>query len=203
MTKYRDNYFNEFSLAFIEELQQGGISFIDMNNKNFIENEYPHFNEQYTKEMLMIHKWWLNNDDKLSEYKRTLYLRLYTEVTDRISSDPYYRFMIIKSFHDSYIADFFFDSKNRTLTLIIDYDDCFCKTKFGKNIALIFYSIEQYSDNLIDIINLGKNPSGIIYGIESAVKNDKLEFNFDLAFYGTLEEQKFKLICTKIHIKST
>lgn len=194
---------NEFELAFIAELEQGGISFIDKNKEDFVETEYPHYKDAYTNAMNLLYKWWRNGSDKLVQYKRQLPSKLYKEVSDRIINDRNLRFMILKTFHDSQILEISFDEKRKFLKMVVEYDDAFCKTQFGEKIILTFYGIESRPDGLKEVSEIDKNPLSIISYIDYTVKNDKIEFKFYLMLFDTFQDQELSFVCEKIDIKKS
>ena len=196
------NYLIKFSLAFIEELLQDGITFIDKKSENLVRNEYPHYCAEYSHEMKRLYRLWINNSEKLSKYREALLLRLDRELSNRIVNDKYFRFMILKTFHDSIIDELVFDNENKTLKLIIDYDDCFSKTQFGKQFEIVFYGIANCSDCLYEIIDFVEDSSVLIQNLEQSVINDKVKFKFDLVYFGSIEGKFWQLdfLCDKMDI---
>jgi len=205
MIKSSADYFNIFSLAFIEELQQGGITFVNKNCDDFVKNEYPHYRKEYEDEMNILHNWWRKNPIKLLKNKKGLLARLSKDIVDRIVSDKHFRFMILKTFHDSQFSDIVFDKNEKTLLAKIDYDDMFCKTQFGTQITLLFYEIEIYPDGLdkIELFEKKGEAAVVIQSIGYDVKSEKIEFWFDIAHFGEIDDDfwQLKFICEKVEIK--
>lgn len=167
MNKER-NYLNEFSLAFIEELQQGGMSFKLSCDDDFVEKEFPHYAKDYDYSLKKIYKLWRTNDDFLLKMKESLVTYVGYEMANAIKTNKTLRFFMLKCFHDSYVDELIYNQSQGVLTLKIDYDDCFCAIPNDTDLTLTFLGVTNLTCNIIaDSNNVGLLISGIDYGIEN------------------------------------
>lgn len=169
------NYLNEFSLAFIEELQQGCSAFKFAVDDKFIENEFPHYAKDFENSLKYAYKLWKTDSDGLFKFKERLIKIVGQALSDKIKNDEFLRFSILKTFHDSQITEVLYDKEQNVLKLKIDYDDAFCKIPYGNDLTLIFYGVTNYDAEITNDDDCCLVISDYWYEIE----NEKVKLYFD------------------------
>lgn len=176
----KENYFfNAFSLAFIEELTQGGISFHFPKDENFIEAEFPHYQDDFVAEMKWLYKQWKHYPEEFSSVRRHLISVLGREVSEKIGADASFRFILLKNFHDSIIVALFYDQERRTLILKMDYDDAFSKISFGTDLTLKFRGVANCRFDIVGDLKNMDNSNLLIEYVGHSVEGGKVSLLFE------------------------
>lgn len=169
MDRERD-WKGEFSLAFLEELEQGGAAFRFERDKNFIKKEYPHYSGEFEAAMNKLYKLWKDESDKLPQTKKKLEDSVGRETAQAIRDDRSLRFFILKTLHDSCIDNLMYDEKSGVLRMEIDYDDAFCKIPFGTSLVFVFSGVKEFVSDVPDFSEAYLLLGSTSYEVENGVK---------------------------------
>ena len=162
-------------MAFIEELQQGCSAFKYPIDDNFIKNEFPYYAKEPENSLKYVYELWKNDTDRLFEFKEHLIKTIGQELSKKIISDKFLRFLILKTVHDSQIVGVFYNKEQNILKLKMDYDNAFCEIPYSNDLTLIFYDITNFNSEVTNDDDCCLIISECWYEIE----NNKVKLHFE------------------------
>ena len=169
----------QYFYAFMVELQDGGISLVDVGSKNFFSKNWRFNHNKEKKILVRIYDLFLN--DKI------VFSKLLTALRDTLDSPefikwvtlPWFRFLKLKLLHDSSITSIRFDEIKQELTIIIETKFAIDYIPFNNEVEMIFKTRDFHPQNFDDLVKCVEKNQTIVFNINSYFERDNLKVNVD------------------------
>ena len=150
--------------AFMLELKDGGISLVDVGSNDFFKKNWYFMQRKHKEILLKIYELFLYDIEKFNQ--------LLIEIGKLINDDfakwveiPWFRFLTIKSLHDSNIVKINFNEIKQELTCIIKTKNAINLIPFNDVIEITFQTHDFNPNNIYELITCVENNASIIYDI--------------------------------------
>lgn len=164
----------QYFYAFMLELKEGGISLIDVGGKDFFRKNWRMIRRNYKNILLKIYDLFLN--DKKEFNQLLIQLAPYIDSSEFMKwvAIPWFRFLTIKSLHDSNITKIKFDQIKQELICIVETRNAIDYVPFNDLIELKFQTEDFDPLNIKDLIRCVDNNPSIIFSIYPRFENGLL-----------------------------
>ena len=198
---------SQYFYAFMVELQDGGISLVDVGSKSFFNKNWRFIHNKEKQILVIIYDLYLN--DKVVFYK------LMTELIDTIESPefikwvtiPWFRFFKIKSLHDSSITSIRFDETKQELTIFMETKSAIDYIPFNNEVEMMFVTRNFHPQNFEDLVKCVDSNASIIFDINTFFEQGEFMVEVDYeCFINTKIDYvlpNLKFICENVQINNT
>lgn len=195
-----------FYYAFALELKEGGISLIDVGSNDFFSKNWRFMHGRFKNILLTIYDWFLNDTLELNQLLAELSTKINSPEFMKWITSPYFRFIIIKSLHDSTITKVHFDLSKQVLTCIIETKHAIDFVPFNNEVELKFHTRDFKPKNIDDLVEAVEYNGTIIFGIKPYFQHEFLRIELDYTCFINSKDVKelpdLDFICENISIKN-
>jgi len=196
----------QYFYAFIVELLEGGISLVDVGSKSFFNKNWRFIHNKEKQILVRIYDLYLNDKIVLN--------RLINELSNTLDSSefikwvriPWFRFLMIKSLHDSSITSIRFDDIKQELTLCLETRFAIDHIPFNNEVELMFKTRNFHPQNFEELVKCVDSNASIIYVINTDFEQGELEVEVDYECFNNTKTDyvlpDLKFICEKVFIRN-
>lgn len=194
----------QYFYAFIVELLEGGISLVDVGSKSFFNKNWRFIHNKEKQILVRIYDLYLNDKVVLN--------RLMNELSNTLDSPEFikwvtihsFRFIKIKSLHDSSITSIRFDEFKQELTLSIETKSAIDYIPFNNEVELIFKTKNFHPQNFEDLVKCVDSNASIIFDINTNFEQGELVVEVDYECFNNTKTDyvlpDLKFICENVLI---
>jgi len=197
---------NEYFYAFMLELKDGGISLASAGEKDFFSKNWRMMRSNYKNIILKIYDLFLNDINEFHILLIELGANINSPEFMKWVTIPWFRFLTIKSLHDSSITLIRFDEIKQELTLFLETKFAIDYIPFNNEVEMMFKTRNFHPQNFEDLVKCVDSNASIIFDVNTYFDRDELNVEVDYECFNNTKTDyvlpDLKFICENVLINN-
>jgi len=196
----------QYFYAFMLELKDGGISLVAVGEKDFFSKNWRMMRSNYKNIILKIYDLFLNDINEFNLLLIELGANINSPEFIKWVTIPWFRFLTIKSLHDSNITNINFDQSKQKLTFVVETKFAIDFIPFNNEVELTFQTRDFNPKNIDDLIKCVEHNGTIVFDITPCLEQELVRIELEYqCFINSKEDYKLpdlNFFCENVQIKN-